>query len=102
MSNHCCCKITPPVLSVGKLFAEGYSFVWRAGKTPYLKTPDGERIELEVRDHVPYLPDGPGDLDRRELAAARSKEESEGNLQALPSGVHPDEEIDDDFSEDMF
>jgi len=61
-------KNTPPVLSVGRRIEEGYSFIWRAGHKPYLKTPDGERIELEVRDYVPYLPDGPEDLVRREAA----------------------------------
>ena len=34
---------------------QGYDFVWRAGKNPYFRKPDGKRIDLVVRDYVPYV-----------------------------------------------
>jgi hypothetical protein len=66
-------KNTPPVLSVGRRIEEGYSFIWRTGHKPYLQAPNGEKTELEVRDYVPYLPDGPEDLKRREAADREAK-----------------------------
>ena len=49
---------SPPVLSVGtRCIDEGFDFVWRGskGEKPYMIRPDGKRIDLEVRDYVPYL-----------------------------------------------
>ena len=51
-------KSSPPVISVGmRCVDDGYDFVWRGskGETPYMIKPNGERIELVVRDCVPYL-----------------------------------------------
>ena len=51
-------KSSPPVISVGmRCVDDGYDFVWRGskGETPYMIKPNGERIELVVRDYVPYL-----------------------------------------------
>ena len=49
---------SPPVLSVGiRCIDEGFDFVWRGskGEKPYMIRPDGKRIDLKVRDYVPYL-----------------------------------------------
>ena len=47
---------TPAVLSVGERCQEhGYAFHWPRGQKPYLETPDGRRIQLEVIGNVPYL-----------------------------------------------
>lgn len=47
---------TPPVLSVGKrCMDERYSFIWNAGKNPYLINKDGMRIDLTVKDYIPYI-----------------------------------------------
>ena len=48
--------------------------------------PDGVRIDLEVRDSVPYLPDGPEDLAKRQ---ARPKPDEET---AYPAEVVSDAE----------
>ena len=49
---------TPPALSVGRrCMEEGYSFYWPAGQTPYLVTPQGKRVVLEVIGNIPYLND---------------------------------------------
>ena len=46
---------TPSVLSVGlKCMNQGYDFVWYANKKPFFVKPDGTRINLTVRDYVPY------------------------------------------------
>ena len=46
---------TPAVLSIGqRCMDEGYDFVWKAYSRPYLKTPKGEKIYLDVNDIVPY------------------------------------------------
>ena len=48
---------TPTVLSVGKRCMDlGYHFVWRAFKRPFLISPKGHKIMLDVIDNVPYLP----------------------------------------------
>ena len=48
---------TPPVMSVGvRCVDQGYDFIWRSGKFPYFRKPDGEKIELIVRDFAPYIP----------------------------------------------
>ena len=48
---------TPAVLSVGRRCQEyGYQFHWPAfSSKPYFVTPKGKKIELTVKDHVPYL-----------------------------------------------
>ena len=48
---------TPTVFSLGKRCMNlGYSFEWKARRNPILITPRGKRVELEVIDDVPYLP----------------------------------------------
>ena len=34
---------------------EGYSFVWNAGKNPWLVSPSGQKVKLTVHGNVPYL-----------------------------------------------
>ena len=47
---------TPAVLSVGKLcMEEGYDFIWRKYKTPYMTTPEGKKLTLQVDQNVPFL-----------------------------------------------
>ena len=49
---------SPPVISVGmRCIDDGFDFVWRGskGESPYMVRPNGERIELVVKDYVPYL-----------------------------------------------
>ena len=48
---------SPPVLSVGlRCVEDGFDFIWRGSKNekPHLVSPNGQVIELEVRDYVPY------------------------------------------------
>ena len=48
---------TPAVISVGRRCVdEDWDFVWKGSKQPYFKKPDGEKIKLNVKDYVPYLP----------------------------------------------
>ena len=50
---------TPAVLSVGlRCMQKGYSFIWPAGEKPYYVLPDGQVVELEVIDDIPYLRPG--------------------------------------------
>ena len=37
------------------MYDEGFDLVWKAYHRPYLKTPKGQKIYLDVRDNVPYL-----------------------------------------------
>ena len=47
---------TPWVLSIGRRVMEmGYSFVWIANTPPWLVSPDGHRIDLEVHGNIPFL-----------------------------------------------
>ena len=51
-------RSSPPVASVGmRCVDDGYDFVWRGskGEPPYMVKPNRERIELVVRDYVPYF-----------------------------------------------
>ena len=34
---------------------EGYSFYWPAGTSPYLIDPNGQKIDLEVDNYVPFI-----------------------------------------------
>ena len=46
----------PPVLSVGqRVEHDGFSCMWHHGSPPVLGSPEGQRIELTVQNHVPYL-----------------------------------------------
>ena len=48
---------TPSVISMmGKRCVDlGYSFVWPAGKIPFMVDPDGNVIEMTVKDYIPYV-----------------------------------------------
>ena len=49
-------KNTPCVLSLGRrIVRDGYDFVWRHDEDPFLISPDGRQIDLEVHDLCPYL-----------------------------------------------
>jgi len=50
-------RSSPPVISVEmRCVEDGYDFVWRGskGESPYMVKPSGERVELVIRDYVPY------------------------------------------------
>ena len=54
---------TPAVLSIGqRCMEEGFDFVWKSCSRPYLKTPKGEKVYLDVRDNVPYLKSWPENI----------------------------------------
>ena len=47
---------TPSVLSMGKRCVDlGYSFVWPTGRTPFMLDPNGNFIEMTVKDYIPYV-----------------------------------------------
>ena len=47
---------TPSVISMGKRCVDlGYSFVWPAGKTPFMLDSNGNIIEMAVKDYIPYV-----------------------------------------------
>ena len=47
---------TPWVLSIGRRVMEmGYSFIWIANTSPWLVSPDGDRIDLDVHGNIPFL-----------------------------------------------
>ena len=47
---------TPSVMSMGKRCVDlGYSFIWPSGKTPYMIDPNGDIIDMTVRDYIPYI-----------------------------------------------
>lgn len=47
---------SPLVLSMGtRCMDQGYSFVWPAGRNPYLLNEEGDMIKLKVKEHIPYL-----------------------------------------------
>ena len=77
-------RSSPPVISVGmRCVEDGYDFVWRGskGEPPYMVKPNGERIELVVRDYVPYF-------------ANKSKTISTPSTQPRPSIATPASEED--------
>ncbi len=46
----------PKVVSIGKDCMElGYSFTWETGQAPFLTSPIGEKIYLDVYKKIPYL-----------------------------------------------
>ena len=47
---------SPSVMSLGKRCQdEGYSFIWPTARAPYLIAPNGRKIQLIVRDYIPYI-----------------------------------------------
>ena len=47
---------TPSVISMGKRCVDlGYSFVWPAGKTPFMLDSNGNIIDMAVKDYIPYV-----------------------------------------------
>ena len=47
---------TPSVLSLGKRCMEqGYTFIWPSGRDPYMINSEGDKIKMEVHDHIPYV-----------------------------------------------
>ncbi|MCP4194465.1 MAG: hypothetical protein GY768_27980, partial [Planctomycetaceae bacterium] len=47
---------TPAVLSIGaRCMEHGYSFIWLRGEAPYFIKPDGNIVEFDVIDNIPYL-----------------------------------------------
>ena len=47
---------SPSVLSVGKkCMDEGYSFIWLQGKLPYMTNNEYLRVDLSVKDNIPYI-----------------------------------------------
>ena len=72
---------TPNVLSVGKLYHDGWSLIWDAHKTPTLTSPDGLAVRLKVRCFVPYL----GESDKPLIShPVKSSSKPKPRFQALP------------------
>ena len=47
---------SPSIISLGRrCMLEGYSFYWPAGTSPYMIDPNGQRIDLEVDNYVPFI-----------------------------------------------
>ena len=60
---------TPSVMSMGKRCVDlGYSFIWPSGKTPYMIDPNGDIIEMTVRDYIPYI-----NIDQKKKKGTSSK-----------------------------
>ena len=54
---------TPAVLSVRlRCIQDGLDFAWKKISRPYFKKRDGNKIKLEVKDYVPYLPSKDGQV----------------------------------------
>ena len=79
----------PAVLSVGlRVMNQGFSYIWLAGKTPALVTPDLRIIPLDVLGDIPYLKaDGLHTeyCDRSEIAALTGVTVDENNQLMLTS-----------------
>lgn len=46
---------TPSVFSIGKRFMnEGYAFIWPPGQVPYMVNREGKRINMVIKDLIPY------------------------------------------------
>ena len=60
---------TPSVMSMGKRCVDlGSSFIWPPGKTPYMIDPNGDIIEMTVRDYIPYI-----NIDQKKKKGTSSK-----------------------------
>ena len=60
---------TPSVMSMGKRCVDlRYSFIWPSGKTPYMIDPNGDIIEMTVRDYIPYI-----NIDQKKKKGTSSK-----------------------------
>ena len=60
---------TPSVMSMGKRCVDlGYSFIWPSGKTPYMIDPNGDIIDMTVRDYIPYI-----NIDQKKKKGTSSK-----------------------------
>ena len=85
---------TPTVMSIGKrCMLHGYSFVWHPAKQPFLVTPKGKKVVLEVIDNVPYLPlsrshpcAAATPFNPNELAEMATQEEIDESYEVLDSG----------------
>ena len=97
---------TPAVLSVGRrCMVDGYEFHWPKFKKPYLISPNGYRIELEVENFAPYIreyyksnvapapvdQEAVGDAEQSLIAEPPSAQASEG-LEAHDSQGEPSAE----------
>ena len=85
---------------------DGYDFIWRGskGEPPYMVKPNGERIELVVRDYVPYFANNsktistPSTQPRPSIATPASDEaqqspEPDGEIEIIgddPMGINVD------------
>ena len=57
------------MMSMGKRCVDlGYSFIWPSGKTPYMIDPNGDIIEMTVRDYIPYI-----NIDQKKKKGTSSK-----------------------------
>ena len=100
-------RSSPPVISVGmRCVDDGYDFIWRGskGEPPYMVKPHGERIELVVRDYVPYFANNsktistPSTQPRPSIATPASDEaqpspEPDGEIEIIgddPMGINVD------------
>ena len=100
-------RSSPPVISVGmRCIDDGYDFIWRGskGEPPYMVKPNGERIELVVRDYVPYFANNsktistPSTQPRPSVATPASDEaqqspEPDGDIEIIgddPMGINVD------------
>ena len=100
-------RSSPPVISVGmRCIDDGYDFIWRGskGEPPYMVKPNGERIELVVRDYVPYFANNsktistPSTQPRPSIATPASDEaqqspEPDGDIEIIgddPMGINVD------------
>ena len=63
---------------------QGFDFIWRACTRPYLKTPEGERVFLDVRDNVPFLKSW------KEGTACPARERDADESQPVVRGTMPD------------
>ena len=60
---------TPSVMSMGKRCVDlGYSFIWPSGKTPYMIDPNGDIIDMTVRNYIPYI-----NIDQKKKKGTSSK-----------------------------
>ena len=82
---------SPAVLSVGtRCIDKGYDFIWKGskGENPYFITPGGKRVELEVRDYVPYLCSGKGKVATPAVGEVEPLEDDE-----VPSQIERDDSL---------